>query len=167
MSHTRLFLLFAVIVGLYSCASKVVYGPAKNSDSKGYYETAIESNRYRVSFRGGSQETAYDYALLRAAELTLASGAEWFQVTNVFSDGNYEGKSRSNVSVGGSVGSYGGHTASGIGLGIGFPLGGSTPDTLQTIEIVTGKGPMPEGSKVYDAKSISESIRARMAGAAG
>ena len=166
MSLTRLSLFFSIIFSLASCASPVVYGPAKNTASNGYYDTAIESNRYRVSFRGGSEETAYDYALLRAAELTLASGAEWFMVTNASSNENYADNSGPNVSVGGSVGSYGSHTATGLGLGIGFPLGGSTRNAVQSLEIITGTGPKPEGANVYDAKSTSDSIRTRVAGAA-
>ncbi len=165
MSFPRFLLLSSVLFSLYSCASPAVYGPAKNSTSKGYSETAIEANRYRVTYQGGSQETAYDYALLRAAELTLARGGEWFQVTNAFNDQDYADGSGPKVSVGGSVGSYGGRTATGLGLGIGFPLGSSTPDTVQTLEIVTGTGPKPDGSNFYDAKSVSDSIRARMANA--
>jgi len=163
MSSPRYLLISTILLSLYACATPAIYGPASSNTSNGYMETAIEANRYRVTYRGGSPETAYDYALLRAAEITLANGGEWFQVTNAFNEQDYASNSGPKVSVGGSVGSYGGRTATGLGLGIGLPLGGSTPDAAQTLEIVTGTGPKPDGPAFYNAKNVSDSIRARMA----
>ncbi len=167
MTPLRLASVVAFVVlpalALLSCASTPVYGPATSATSTGYTDMAIEANRYRVTYRGGDQALAREYALLRAAELTLASGAEWFRVISGQASQNngYDGGPR--VSVGGSVGSYGGRTATGIGLGIGFPIGGSSSGPATAVlEIVTGSGPKPEGPDVYDARQVADNIRARM-----
>lgn len=50
----------------------------------GYDDIALAPNIYRVSFRGNgytSMERAKDYALLRAAEVTLSNGYRFFIVT--------------------------------------------------------------------------------------
>ena len=144
-------------LALFACASTPSYVPAKNSAAVGYSETAIESNRYRVSYRGGSSDTARDFALLRAAELTLAKGQEWFRVTNSSTEDTV-GNSKPQISVGGATGNYG----SGVGLGIALPIGGNAQPALQTFEIVMGSGPKPNDPDVYDAMSVSQSIRARI-----
>jgi len=150
----------AVALVLFACATTPTYQPAKNSDSVGYTETAIEADRYRVTYRGGNPDTAYDYALLRASELTLAKGHEWFRVTYATTDEEGYDSSPS-VAVGGSTGSWRGRSASGVGVGIGIPIGGGR-EAVQTFEFVMGSGPKPEDPDVYDAKSVSDSIRQRM-----
>ena len=147
---------------LVACASSPPpYQPATSSTSVGYSHTVIEANRYRITYRGGDQATANDYALLRAAELTLANNQTWFQTLNT-STREQVSKSGPDISVGGALGSYGGHTSTGLGLGIGFPLGGSTPMAARTIEIITGTGPKPNDSNAYDAQSVANSIRMRL-----
>ncbi len=155
--HTIVVILSSLLL-FYACASPVTYVPATGADTLGYSETAIESDRYRVTFRGGEPENAYNYALLRCAELTLAEGHDWFRVTNAFSGEEGGGRSGTGISIGGATGSYG----SGVGIGIGFPLGGTSRIAMQTFEILLGSGPKPEGPDVYDAKSVSDSLRANM-----
>ena len=155
--HAIAVILFSSLL-IHACASPVTYVPATGADSVGYSETAIESNRYRVTFRGGEPDTAYNYALLRCAELTMAQGHDWFRVTNAFSGEEGGGRSGTGISIGGATGSYG----SGVGIGIGFPLGGTSRIAMQTFEILLGSGPKPEGPDVYDAKSVSSSMRAEM-----
>jgi len=159
MKPRSIVVIFFLSLLFYACASPVTYGPATGADTVGYSETAIESDRYRVTFRGGEPATAYDYALLRAAELTLAQGHDWFRVTNAFSGEEGGGRSGTGISIGGSTGSYG----SGVGVGIGFPLGGTSRIAVQTFEIILGSGPKPEGADVYDAKSVSDSMKVKMA----
>ena len=69
---------FAVAV-LSACATPY----QSDGYSGGFRETQLAPDVYRVSFNGKaytSQERVQDFALLRAAELTLASGARYFVV---------------------------------------------------------------------------------------
>ena len=148
------------LILLAACAGTPTYAPATEPGGIGYSETAIESDRYRVTYRGGDQALARDYALLRAADLTLAKGYDWFRVTNSSVEEDYAaGGPR--VSVGGSTGTWGRHSTSGVGVGIGIPIGGTGP-AVQTFEIVLGSGDKPADPDVYDARSVSQSVRARL-----
>lgn len=142
---------------LTACASgPEPYRAAKNDTAKGYSSLAIESNRFRVSYRAEDAATARDYALLRAAEITREHGDDWFRVVNSYTQQArpYRSAGDTSVSVGGSTGSYG----SGVGIGIGLNLGGSNDDTVHMIEILTGSGEKPEGAEVYDAYSVVSSL---------
>src|SRR3546814_12247439 len=53
-------------------------------DGDGYQDQRIEGNRYRVTFAGSTatpRQTVENYLLYHAAELTLASGNDYFIVT--------------------------------------------------------------------------------------
>jgi hypothetical protein len=70
---------------LLACAGQTVYRPAEQRGAEGYAETRLADSRYRVTFSGNGRTpagTVQDYALLRAAELTLQQGYDWFRVTN-------------------------------------------------------------------------------------
>lgn len=65
-----------------SCATQTPYAPA-DGGRLGYAEQQIEDNRYMVSFAGNSltdRRTVETYLLYRAAELTVASGYDYFIV---------------------------------------------------------------------------------------
>lgn len=56
-------------LAMTACASSGPrYMAADDQGDYGYYESALEDNRYRVAYksRGSNVETAKDYALLRA-----------------------------------------------------------------------------------------------------
>ena len=66
---------------LAACAQPTPYAPVV--DGKGYKEQQLESDRYRVSFRGNSstpRETVENYLLYRAAEVTLETGNDHFRI---------------------------------------------------------------------------------------
>lgn len=72
-----------VAAGLGACASTPDYVPADGADDYGHYSTRLGEDRYRIVFNGSRKtgpNTTRDYALLRAAELTLQEGYDWFQV---------------------------------------------------------------------------------------
>src|SRR6516164_7347777 len=72
-------------LALAACTTPTVYQPASGPDAVGFSEYRIEPGRYRVFFHGGSgapPERVMDLALLRAAELTLAGGYDWFRVSD-------------------------------------------------------------------------------------
>jgi len=158
MPHLRVAFAFIIGFGLASCASSPNYGPAAGPGESGYSQQILEAGRYRVTYRGGSPEQARDFALYRAAELTLANNFEWFQV--VSSSGGIE-ESRSSgprISVGGG-GSIGRSSRGGVGIGIGFPVGGSTGSAVEVLEIVMGTGPKPEDPNAYSADALAQSLR--------
>lgn len=75
----------AAITGLFilaACASVPDYRQAPNQRAPGYYDTIIENNRYAVSYRLNSRDyvQARELALRRAAELTLESGFDTFEL---------------------------------------------------------------------------------------
>ena len=79
---TRIASLFLVL-GVAACGTPTPYQPAVNGN--GYAEQPLETNRYRVTFSGNSltpRETVENYLLYRAAEVTLASGNDYFLVVD-------------------------------------------------------------------------------------
>lgn len=77
----RLFTLGASALLLAACATATPYGPATTAGGFGFSDQRIESNRYRITFRGNSltaRETVEDSLLFRAAELTVENGFDYF-----------------------------------------------------------------------------------------
>ena len=158
MFLSRLVFVCVVGLGLASCASSPSYGPAEGPGDAGYSQQLLEPGRYRVTYRGGSPEEVRDLALYRAAELTLSNGFEWFQVVSS-SGGVEEAKSSGpRISVGGG-GSIGGRSRGGVGIGLGFPIGGSSGSAVEVIEILMGTGPKPDDPNAYSASALSQSLR--------
>ena len=94
-------MLIAVLaLFMAACSSTTTYQPAEKRGGYGYTETELGKDRYRVTFTGNTvtdKETVNDYALLRAAELTLQQGYDWFQLVNR----DTESKSRTSSSISG------------------------------------------------------------------
>ena len=78
----NIFLILFVALSITACSSVSNYRAAKN-DGVGYQEIALDNTSYRVQFkaRGNQRNAAKNYALRRAAELTLAAGYDWFAVS--------------------------------------------------------------------------------------
>jgi hypothetical protein len=79
--------MLAAVAGLLAaCATATPYQAASGGAESGAYgfsEQQIENNRVRITFRGNSvtdRETVETYLLYRAAEVTLASGHDYFIV---------------------------------------------------------------------------------------
>lgn len=93
MSHTLIKPAAAALIAalsLAACATPTPYQPAgTNGVRGGYAEQRLEDNRYRVTFAGNSvtsREQVEMSLLLRAAELTVESGYDWFETTNRATD---------------------------------------------------------------------------------
>ncbi len=159
MKHV-VFLLLAL--ALAACASTATYGPSSSPGGLGYSSQQIETGRHVVSFTDADASRARNLALLRAAEITLAEGRDWFEVTNAYAEAASTGRSGGpTISVGGGVGS-GGSSSVGLGVGLGFPLGASSSGRVtETIEIVTGAGPKPDRPNAYDARSVDLNLRSQ------
>ena len=78
----RILSLIFLAIGLSACATPTPYQSASGA-TYGFEETAIEADRYLVSFSGNSlteRETVETYLLFRAAELTLERGFDHFTI---------------------------------------------------------------------------------------
>ncbi|GJM11692.1 MAG: hypothetical protein DHS20C12_00950 [Pseudohongiella sp.] len=157
---------------LVACSSTSTdYVVADDAGDYGYSERKLTESRYRVSFTGNSKtpvDLVQDYALLRAAELTVQKNYDWFEVA--------ERSTMPQVppdEVGAEVAvRTGGPTHTRCGL-----LGCSTtryspaysietvefPSRRQrytaSIEVVMGSG-ANEPTRAYDAREVIESVRA-------
>lgn len=156
---------FAAALAVAACATAPpVYAPAQRPGAPGFTEQRIETNRWRVIYRAGAgadPAIAADFALLRAADLTILSGNDWFVVDrrDVETERGSAGP-RVNVGVGG--GDYGRRSGVGVGVGVGIPLGEARPGPSTTaLEIRMGRGARPEGPDAYDARDVAQNIRAR------
>ena len=131
----------------------------------GYTSQQIEAGRHRIAYTDPDPAKARNLALLRASEITLMEGKDWFEVTSEYVDTEAGRGSGSSISIGGGSGSYGRSSSVGVGVGVGFgiPLGGgSSGKTTAVLEIVTGANPKPDKATVYDARSVDMNLRGQL-----
>lgn len=153
---TRTLIIAAAALSLAACATPTTYTPQAGARTAvGFSDYRIETGRYRVSFTGGPgapMAQVADYALLRAAEVSLRDGYDWFRVVERRDQrlGAPGGRPRVNLGVG-----SGGGWRSGVRVGVGtsFDLSGG-PAFSRTLEILAGKGERPNDRDVYDARDI-------------
>lgn len=161
---TLLPLLLAL--ALAACASgPPPYAPSASPTAAGYSETQIEANRYFVTYRapgGADASLLQDYALLRAADLALQNGRDWFWVDRRTVDEQAAPRGPS-IGVGVGAGSWGNRSGGSVGVGINLPIGGPGGQRARsaTLEVRFGEGPKPDDPNAYDARSIAASLRAR------
>lgn len=161
MRPAALALALVSALAVSGCASLAPYGPQTAPRGQGYAEQRIETHRWRVSYQGvGDAGRVADYALLRAAELTLEQGQDWFEVTQSWIDGRpgAAGGVRPSVSIGAGSGRWGGYRSSGVGVGLSFDISGPQPVSTQ-IEIITGRGDRPDRPDVYEARAVITALR--------
>ena len=157
----RLALVAIASAALAACAGLAPYGPQGSPGGQGFSEQRIESDRYRVTYRGvGAPGPVADLALLRAADLTLQQGHDWFEVTQRYVDGRPDsaGGLRPRVSIGAGSSRYGGYSASGVGVGLN--LSGPQP-TSTVLEVRLGRGSRPDRSEAYDAREVRAALSGR------
>jgi hypothetical protein len=147
---------------LAACATAVgtAYAPAGKS-GYGYSETRIEEARYRVTFAGDGATpvtVVEDYALLRAADLALENGYDWFRVVGR----SVEEDEKGGVGIGAGLGGGGRNVGGGVSGNLGNI--GARKFYTARMEVIFGKGEKPaDGREVYDARSLADTIRARIA----
>ena len=155
--------LAAALSGLLlaACASTPTVYRAQSGapNDVGYSEYRLEAGRYRVTFQGGpgaSEAQIADYALLRAAELALRDGYDWFRTADRSTTASgYDRGPR--MSVGGGSASFGRRSSVGLGVGTSFNLGPG-PAFSRSIEVVFGKGPTPKDRDAYDARDVVKNV---------
>lgn len=164
MRHILIAAVAALTVSACASGQPTFYRPAAGPTAVGFSEYRIEPGRYRITFRGGAgapEAQVSDYALLRAADLALADGYDWFRVyeRRITVIGPDPGP-RIGLGVGGA--SFGRSSGVGLGLGTSFPLGGGKgPPLAATIEVVMGRGPKPATPDAYDARAVHSTIVTR------
>lgn len=151
-------------LSLAACATAAPpYAASTSPGRPGYSDLRIEQNRFRVTYRapgGADARLIENYALRRAAQVTLENGDEWFIVDHR----NFEpaGRSGPSLSLGVGGGSFGRSSGVGVGASVGVPLGGGgdTRAAAAILDIRTGRGPRPEGPNVYNAADLARTLGA-------
>jgi hypothetical protein len=144
----------ACILLLGACETTEAYAPVGASDQQ------LEPGRFRVTYRGTSRMSdpeVRDRALLRAAELTLMGGYDWFTVTDRY--GDIAPPTRPRITFGLGTSSFGRSSAVGLGGSTSF---GGEGTFVSTLEIVAGRGARPAGPDAYDARSVADTLRPRL-----
>ncbi|WDI32602.1 hypothetical protein PUV54_05260 [Hyphococcus flavus] len=149
-------MIAALALATAGCATGA-YGPvyerASSQYDDGYSETRIDDNRYRVQYRvdNGDLRLAQDWALRRAAELTLSQRYDWFQVISrnrMFRDDDFDRYE--------SFRTYNDRYND-------YPRYDSRYDdeAVAVVEIVMGNNPPPRSASVYDARDALDYTRGR------
>ncbi len=162
--HARLGAVALIAVCLTACETGTLYQPALRPGAVGYSDYRIEPRRYRITFEGGDGAPAgqvRDYVLLRAAQVTLRDGYDWFRITD---RGGYVAPPRSSgaISFGFGGASFGRGGGVGVGVGTTVPIDGG-PRIGRSIEIMAGHGPAPTDGGAYDARGVSANLGPRAA----
>lgn len=166
-----------LVLTLAACATPTPYRPADERGAQGYTETRLSDARYRVTFTGNTiteRETVQDYALLRAAELTLQQGYDWFQVVardqdrkqRSYTSGGADFITPSSTTVVQRCGLLTCDTAvaTSPGFSTGFGAGVTSTSTayVSSLEITLGKGTIPKTADAYDARELARTLRERL-----
>lgn len=145
------------LLALAACATATPYIPVA-SDGHGYKSQKLESDRFRVSFKGNSRtdkDTVRNYLLYRAAEITLANGGDYFLLTST----------DSSTDVNQSATVVGSPFFGGFRFGPGFGFGGSTVvnssmeeyEAAAVFTIRDGDKPADNPS-AYDARQVKDNL---------
>jgi hypothetical protein len=164
LRHTAAALCVLVVA---ACQTPTPYQPAATPNGDGYSTQQIESNRFRVSFKGNSltnRQTVDTYMLYRAAEVTLQNGGDYFIVVNKDVDKNTGYENYGDDLAWGWGGGWGwrhGFGGPGFGGGFGGGIDYSRPiNAYDAIaDIVTYRGPKPAANPyAYDAHEVVNAV---------
>lgn len=183
MINARIITLVLTLT-LGACASGPQYVEADHAGDRGYSSRKIDDTHYRVVYNGGRRadlETARDYALLHAAEVTLKEGYEWFRIVDRDSHTRTSGGEDPRFGLGYRYGyGYGYDRAEYVERNCGvlgcttrvrpasysrWEIAGNTRRAERhshSIEIVLGKGEPPADGNYYDAKSVISAVWSEM-----
>jgi hypothetical protein len=129
------------------------YEPARSQADAGYSDYRIDDNRYRVQYRveNGDTQLAQDWALRRAAEVTLDQRYDWFQIISrnrSFRDDDFERYDRFQT--------YNDRNDTRPRYDSRYD-----DDAIVVIEIIMGNNPPPRSASVYDAHQVLDYTRGR------
>ena len=169
----RVVVLGLLVSVLAACASNSPYKPANNG-TYGYKDTALGDGHHRIVFtqRSNDVAAAMDYALLRAAELALLEGHEWFVVSDrqTVIDRQREPAASVGVSRQPNVERHCGllgcttrtrHDA-GVGAGVTAHSGSQRSEVQAILEVRLGSGEPPAAANSYRAAEIRSQLKSRL-----
>ncbi|MGI9507804.1 MAG: CC0125/CC1285 family lipoprotein [Geminicoccaceae bacterium] len=131
----------------------------------GFTDQQIEADRYRVKFAGNSatpRETVEDYVLYRAAELTLQTGNDYFEVVSREVEPVIGSVRGITPGIGIGIGSGGN-----VGFGISTVYGGGQADYsyVAYMDILVHEGEVPEDNlQAYAAFDVIERLQPTITG---
>lgn len=166
---TKIMLVIAVII-MAGCASQPDYRQAKQGGF-GYTESKLSDIQYRVHFKakGTDKAKAMDYAMLRAAELTLLEGYDWFVVTD--RETLVDKETVQTTPTAGFSQRYARVTECGVltcrtsyhpttQFETGVFVGGSQQSEIESIlSIEIGKGTRPTSATSFDAREVRDNLQ--------
>jgi hypothetical protein len=143
-----------------ACATPTPYRQAAGPYDDGYTTQQIESNRFRISFKGNSltaRQTVDTYMLYRAAEVTLQAGGDYFVIANKDVDKNTAYENYGDDLAWGWRGGWGWRRGPGFGAGIDYSRPINSYDAVA--DIVTYRGKKPDkDAYAYDAREVLAAI---------
>ena len=167
---SKFFACIALSLLLAACAGGPSYRAAERDGGYGYSDSQLAENRYRVSYvlRGDDAGAAREMALLRAAELTLLNGHDWFEVASndVVQDGERRAGTSTVTRMDQTTTSCGllscrSTTRPSYHTGVSVTTGPDRQRTSAHLEFVMGSGTAPGGASVYQAKELADTLRPR------
>lgn len=158
----HLLTLSLAVMLVAGCAAGPAYRHAPEPGDYGYRDTLLTQGRYRVSFSGGygmARETVENFALFRAADVTLSRGATRFRIVS---------RETSPVT---SVSGTGPTTT--VGYGWGYPYWGTSIGYSSSVrsrtryetvlEIQIGDDLPEQGPDIYDATELKRNLAGSVA----
>ncbi len=168
MLITRIVIVLSLLT-LGACASSPRYVAADSATDYGHYSRKISENRYRINFNGGRRadlQEARDFALLRAAEITLSRGYEWFQIVDRETSTIERREPRAGFGIERSYTTY--RSCGLVGCSettrpatwTRMSLDNTRTESAHShsIEILMGNGEMPEDGNYYDASDVLDAL---------
>jgi len=156
---------------LLGCATPqpTAYQESSAESDFGYNETKLTETQYRIEFVGNrftEESQINDYAMLRAAEVTIQKGYDWFTILT--SETDRETKTRPDMQVSAATNnrvtrkcgllgcsSYVTSDFSGAGINTNVVDGKATT----TMQISMGSGEAKNPSSVFNAKELAINLR--------
>ena len=163
-------------LALSACATATPYGPAGQGSRYGYSDMRVDENRFRVAFAGNSvtsREQVEMGLLLRAAEVTLESGHDWFATVNRATDRDVRYRASPDPFYYDRYSPFWGPSWRYYRRGFWSPWYDPFGPDLDireidryeaTAEIVVGDGPKPAGDpNAFDAREVIQNLGPRVA----
>ncbi|MBB5517747.1 CC0125/CC1285 family lipoprotein [Amphiplicatus metriothermophilus] len=159
---------------LAACATSTPYQPAESGRGYGFSEQRIEQNRYRITFRGNSatsRETVENALLLRAAEVTVSKGYDYFIVVEGDTEASRSYRTSASPAFFGryGFGPYYGFPYYAYGWGWGYPYDSYTREITRysAVAFITmHKGEKPQDNpQAFNAREVIENLRPLVIGA--
>lgn len=167
--------LASAALALSACATATPYGPAGYGSRYGYSEQRIDADRYRISFAGNSvtsREQVEMGLLLRAAEVTVQNGYDWFATVQRATDRDVRYQGRPDPFYYDRYSPFWGPSWRYYRRGFWSPWYdpfGPDFDVREidryeaTAEIVMGRGPKPAGDpNAFDAREVIDNLGPRV-----